>query len=166
MSKSELAKVAGDYETKMVSIASNEKIKIIESKFKLNIAEVEAQTKVAVALIESIGKTYEANTSLIGNLMDSVSGANTFGDRTKISLAYDANMRANELHKAQMDLIQKNSEYLIAKTRAAANGNPLITVQADGLKPHLEAFMWEILKAIQVRMAYDGGDMLVGGCTL
>jgi len=162
----ELAKVAGDYETKMAGIASNEKIKIIESKFKLNIAEVEAQTKVATALIESIGKTYEANTSLIGDLMDSVSAANTFSDRTKTALANQANMRANDLHRAQMDLIQKNSEYLAAKTRAAQNGNPLITVQADGLKPHLEAFMWEILSAIQVKMAYEGGDMLVGGCTL
>jgi TP901 family phage tail tape measure protein len=161
-----LAKVAGDYETKLAQIASNEKIKVIESKFKLNIAEVEAQTKVAVALIESIGKTYEANTSLVGNLMDSVSGSNTFGDRTKLALAAEANQRANDLHKAQIDLIQKNSDYLVAKTKAANNGNPLITIQADGLKPHLEAFMWEILGAIQVKMAYDGGDMLVGGCSL
>lgn len=162
----DLARVAGDYETKMAQIASNEKIKVIESRFKLNIAEVEAQTKVAVALIESIGKTYEANTSLIGELMNSVSGENTFGDKTKIAMANEANMRANDLHKAQMDLIQKNAEYLVAKTQAATNGNPLITVQADGLKPHLEAFMWEILAAIQIKMAYDGGDMLIGGCTL
>ncbi len=161
-----LARVAGDYETKMASIASNEKIKVIDSKFKLNIAEVEAQAKVATAIIESIGKTYEANTSLVGNLMSSLSGANTFGDRTKLAMATEANQRANDLHKAQMDLIQKNSEYLVAKTRAANNGDPLIKIQADGLKPHLEAFMWEILSAIQVRMAYDGGDMLVGGCSL
>ena len=33
----------------------------------------------------------------------------------------------------------------------------------DGLQPHLEAFMWEILEAIQVRVNADGYEMLLGG---
>jgi TP901 family phage tail tape measure protein len=161
-----LAKVAGDYETKLAQIASNEKIKVIESKVKLDIANVEAQAKIATAIIESIGQTYTANLGLIGELMGQLSGNNTFADRTRISLAEQSNKRADELHAAQMKLIAQQIETNRAKAAALVNGTPLISIKADGLKPHLEAFMWEILGAIQVKMAYDGGDMLVGGCSL
>jgi hypothetical protein len=71
-----------------------------------------------------------------------------------------------ELHNAQMALVAAQIDYMRAKTDAASAGNPLVTISADGLKPHLEAFMWEILREIQVKMAYDGGDMLTGGCSL
>lgn len=161
-----LAKIAGDYETKLAQIASNEKIKVIESQFKLDIAEVEANAKIAVAIIEGISQTYTADVGLIGDLMAQVTDGYTFADRTRIAIVQASNERVDELHNGQMALIAAQVDYMRAKTAAASQGNPLVTIQADGLKPHLEAFMWEILGAIQVKMAYDGGDMLVGGCSL
>lgn len=161
-----LAKVAGDYETKLAQIASNEKIKVIESRFKLDIAEVEANAKIATAIIDSIGQTYTADVGLIGDLMAQVTDGYTLADRTRITLVQASNERVDELHRSQMGLIAAQVEYIRAKTDATSQGNPLVTIQADGLKPHLEAFMWEILNAIQVKMAYDGADMLVGGCSL
>lgn len=161
-----LTKVAGDHEAKLTQIASNEKIKVIESTIKLNIAQIEADAKIAVAIIEGIGQTYTANTSLIGELLTDADNYFNYADRTKIAFAAEANIRVNEIHEAQLNLIRAQSDNLDAKTRALQNGTPTMTVRADGLQPHLEAFMWEILKAIQVKMAYDGGDMLVGGCTL
>jgi hypothetical protein len=161
-----LAKVAGDYETKLAQIASNEKIKVIESRIKLDIAEVEANAKIATAIIESISQTYTADVGLIGDLMNQVTDGYSFADKTRIAAAKAADARVEDLHRAQMYLIGAQVDYMRAKTAAAASGNPLVTIQADGLKPHLEAIMWEILGAIQVKMAYDGGDMLVGGCSL
>ena len=38
----------------------------------------------------------------------------------------------------------------------------MIKVDGAGLQPHLEAFMWEVLKAIQVRVNADGLKMLLG----
>jgi len=35
-------------------------------------------------------------------------------------------------------------------------------VDGAGLQPHLEAFMWEILQTIQVRVNQDGLEMLLG----
>jgi len=35
-------------------------------------------------------------------------------------------------------------------------------VDGAGLQPHLEAFMWEILRTIQVRVNQDGLEMLLG----
>lgn len=157
---------AAKYELELLRIASNEKIKIIESRFKLNIAEVEANAKIATAIIDSISQTYAADVSLIGDLMNQVTDGYSFADRTRIAMAKESSDRVEQLHSAQMRLIAAQVEYMQAKTAAASAGNPLVTIQADGLKPHLEAFMWEILGAIQVKMAYDGGDMLVGGCSL
>jgi len=51
---------------------------------------------------------------------------------------------------------------LNAQTDALINGDPLITINGDGLAPHLEAMMFEVLKAIQVRVNADGYAMLLG----
>jgi TP901 family phage tail tape measure protein len=159
-----VAKAAGDTEQKLAGIASNERIKLVESRIKLNIADVEANSKIAISLIDSIGKSYEANGDVISNIMGETLDWMDPMDRAKMSLADMANARMNELHAKQMELVAAQIEYMRAKVTAMEDGNPLVTIQADGLKPHLEAFMWEILGAIQVQMAYDGGDMLVGGC--
>ena len=37
-----------------------------------------------------------------------------------------------------------------------------LRIEGAGLEPHLEAFMWEILKAIQVKVNKDGLKMLLG----
>jgi TP901 family phage tail tape measure protein len=162
----ELAKVTKDAEVKLESLASNERIKVIESRVKLNIAEVEANAKIAVAIIEGISQTYTADTSLIGDLMAQVTDGYSFADKTRIAMVNASNQRVEELHQAQMRLVGAQVEYMREKTRAISAGDPIVTINADGLKPHLEAFMWEVLKEIQVKMAYDGGDMLTGGCSL
>jgi tape measure domain-containing protein len=157
---------AQKYEVELLKIASNEKIATIESKVKLDIAEVEANAKIATAIIDGIGQTYAADVGLIGDLMAQVTNGYTFADQTRLVMAQASNERVEELHQAQMFLIGAQIDYMRAKTDAVSAGNPLVTIQADGLKPHLEAFMWEVLKEIQVKMAYDGGDMLTGGCSL
>ena len=53
-------------------------------------------------------------------------------------------------------------EQLRAQTRAVDRGDSIIKVDGAGLQPHLEAFMWEILKTIQVRVNQDGLAMLLG----
>jgi tape measure domain-containing protein len=157
---------AKKYEIELLKLASNEKIAVIESRIKLNIAEVEANAKIATAILDSISQTYVADVSLIGDLMAQVNDGKTFADKMRIAMAEAADQRVGELHNAQMALVAAQIDYMRAKTDAASAGNPLVTISADGLKPHLEAFMWEILREIQVKMAYDGGDMLTGGCSL
>jgi hypothetical protein len=51
---------------------------------------------------------------------------------------------------------------LRAKTATLSSGNPLIQIDGAGLQPHLEAFMWEILKTIQTRVNEDGLELLLG----
>ncbi|MGL1833037.1 hypothetical protein ACKVEX_05455 [Rhodocyclaceae bacterium SMB388] len=49
-----------------------------------------------------------------------------------------------------------------ARTEAMQRGDAMIQIDGAGLQPHLEAFMWEILRAIQVRVNQDGYEMLLG----
>jgi hypothetical protein len=117
-------------------------------------------------MIKGISQTYTANVGLIGNLMSQVTDGYSMADQVRLRLVDDANQRANELHAGQMALIDNQIEYMQRKTSAMAAGNPVMTINATGLQPHLEAMMWEVFKQIQVRMAQDGGDMLVGGCSI
>ena len=48
------------------------------------------------------------------------------------------------------------------KTNAMKSGDALIQIDGAGLQPHLEAFMWEILSAIQMRVSEEGHAMLLG----
>jgi tape measure domain-containing protein len=158
---------ANKYALELEKIASNERIKLIESSIELKTAQLEADAKVATAIIDSLSATYAAETKLISDLLGGLTqNANTAADRIKIDFARAAEERVEELHDAQMKLIDAQVAALEAKTAAMAAGNPLITIQGDGLAPHLESMMWEVFRQIQIKMAYDGGDMLVGGCTL
>ena len=49
-----------------------------------------------------------------------------------------------------------------AQTDALVNGDGLIKIDGSGLAPHLEAFMWEVLKAVQVKVNKDGLKLLLG----
>ncbi|MCP4063709.1 MAG: hypothetical protein GY740_10715, partial [Gammaproteobacteria bacterium] len=53
-------------------------------------------------------------------------------------------------------------ENIREKTKRLAKGDALIKVEGAGLQPHLEAFMFEILREIQVRVNADGEEMLLG----
>ena len=160
-------KEANNYAIAMAKIEADLAGKVIESKVKLNVAQIEADAKVATAIIDSITQTIGDTQGFISDLAGMLSKSmGSPKDMYLKNLMDDAAKRTKELHDQQMKLVQAQVDYMSAKTSAIANGNSLVTIQADGLQPHLESFMWEILKAIQVKMAYDGGDMLVGGCSL
>ena len=161
----ELAKVTHGAETKLASLASNERIKTIESTVKLNIANVEANTKIATALIEGLSTTISSTGDVLGKLFDGLKSSN--------SLSWDSLRRIqtqidteNKARQDAFDLQKKLTEAQInsmnAQTKALEKGDGLIKISGDGLQPHLEAFMWEILKTIRVRVNKDGLKMLLG----
>jgi hypothetical protein len=49
-----------------------------------------------------------------------------------------------------------------ARTEALNKNDAMVTIDGAGLQPHLEAFMWEVLAAIQVKVNEEGLEMLVG----
>jgi hypothetical protein len=138
--------------------------KMIEWKAKIDIAEVEATVKILEASFNSINtsvtSTGESLTSLFGTYATIVgSGGSTYDIMKEIQ---KESGRRDDALLLQKDLITAQIAQMKARTTAMENGQALIQIDGTGLAPHLEAFMFEVLSAIQVRAAAEGLQYLVG----
>ncbi len=155
---------ASKFALEMEKLASNERIKFIEAKVNLDIANVQANAQIAVAAFDSINTGIQSTGSLIGDLFKLLGNSNlSFADQWALQdqIESETQFRAQEF-ALQSRLINAQIAQMQAQTQALNSGGGLIKIDGAGLKPHLEAFMWEILKAIQVRVNSDGLKMLLG----
>ena len=153
------------YTLELEKLASNERIKNIEAKVKLDIAQLEADTKRAETVFKSLDNTVNSTGDLIGDLFGLFKDFDNlnFGALRKIEKQIDLeNKRRQDALDLQRQLTEAQIAQIRARTRAVERGDSIIKVDGAGLKPHLEAFMWEILRTIQVRVNADGLKMLLG----
>lgn len=141
-----------------------EKLALIESQTKITTAQIEADAQKAVAAYESISaaidSTGEALTSMLGMMdLDKMSFREFFILEDQIE---KESKRRDDALKLQRELTEAQIRMMDAQVDALNKGDGLIKVDGAGLQPHLEAFMWEILKTIQVRVNQDGLKMLLG----
>lgn len=136
----------------------------IEWKAKLDIAEVEANATKVVAIVDSIGESAKGATTVLSALFGNVSDLREAGFwksdieqmiKDQVQIQTDALNLQKELTQAEID-------YMNARVEAMQRGDALIQIDGTGLQPHLEAFMFEILSAIQVRATAEGQKFLVG----
>jgi tape measure domain-containing protein len=144
-------------------LASDERIKNIEANVELNVAQLESDTKIAVATIEGLASSIEGTADLLGSLFGNLLEADNFRQEFAIE---DQIELENERRQQQLDQQERlnNAQIEALKARAAAlrRGDSIITVNGDGLAPHLEAIMFELFEAIQIRTNADGYDLLLG----
>jgi hypothetical protein len=142
-----------------------EKLKMIESQTKIMTAQIEADAKKTVAAFESIGTTITSTGDVLSSLFGQLKDFSSM-DWSAISMIKDQIEKENKLRQEAFDLQKKLTEAQIAQmnaqTDALLKGDGLIKIDGAGLKPHLEAFMWEILRAIQIKVNKDGLKMLLG----
>lgn len=154
-----------EFRIAMEEIASNERIKTLEFAVDFQIAKVEADAQKVVATLDSITETITSTNDLIAELSTSEApewDRFGFNIRKQVEAALD---RVTESHEKQMELVDAQIEYMKAQTEAIENGEALIKIEADGLEPELEAFMWRILDKLRVQMAQNYSDYLLGnGC--
>jgi len=144
-------------------IASNERIKNIEAVVSLNVAGIEADAERAVAIIETINTAIESTGDLLGGLFENRIDADSWEERRIIEEAIRKEEENREdVLRRQNKLIDAQIAKLRAQTEAIRSGGGQIVVQADGLQPHLEAFMFEIFEALQVRVNEEGYELLLG----
>jgi len=134
----------------------------LEWKAKLDIAEIEAQTKRLESMFESINTSIESTGSVIDAALGALTGAKGLDKGTIEDVIRDEEARREEAFKQQKDLVTLQTELLREKIDQMRSGDNVITVQADGLKPHLEAILWEVLEAIQLRAAEEQAEFLLG----
>jgi len=158
------AEAAQKMQLELEKLASNERIKLIEARVQLNVAALQADTERVKAAFASIDNTVKSTGDLLGGLFGQLnSNGNSFRDQWAIEKQIGLeNERRERALKLQEELTRATIDEMRARTQAMQNGDALIKVDGAGLKPHLEAFMWEILRAIQTRVNRDGLRLLVG----
>lgn len=149
----------------VAKMAFEEKLALIKQQTELMSASIEASAKITVAAFESIGTSITSTGDLLGDLFGLLGGFKdlNFSEQNIITKQIDLE---NERRQDALDLQKRLTEAQIAQIKAQTDallkGDGLITVDGAGLAPHLEAFMWEVLQAIQVRVNKDGLKMLLG----
>jgi len=140
-------------------------MELIKQQTALMVANIEADTKKAVAAFESLNTGITSTGQVLTQLFKSYENYDnlSWGAIDKIEAQME---RENAYREKQFALQERMTEAQIksmnAQTDALLKGDGLIKIDGAGLKPHLEAFMWEILQAIQVRVNADGLKLLLG----
>lgn len=136
----------------------------IEWKAKLDIAEVEANADKVVAIVNSVGESTKGAAQALSSIFANVDKLSAAGiwSYDIIEMIEDQVRIQNEALAIQRDLAASEIEWMNARTQAVQSGSSVITIDGKGLQPHLEAFMFEILSAIQVRANAEGQKFLLG----
>lgn len=145
----------------MAKLKSNETIALIAQQTAVATETIKANAATMVAAFESVSESIASTNALIGDLYGKENPNDRFGFQQR-TLLESADKRANELTKAQIEMLKAQADLMKAQADAAKDGGAVMKIEADGLEPHLEAFMWEILKAVQLRVNRDGMGMLLG----
>lgn len=158
------AEAAQKMKLELEKLASNERIKLIEARVQLNVAQLQADTERIKAALASIDTTIKSTGDLLGSLFGQLdSQGNSFSDQWRIERQIGLeNQRRDDALRLQQELTKAQIEEMRARTQSLIKGDALIKIDGAGLKPHLEAFMWEILRAIQTRVNKDGLRLLLG----
>jgi TP901 family phage tail tape measure protein len=158
----EATKKSDEFQIKMEEIASNERIKTIEFAVDLKVAQLETDMERVKATFASLDNSISSTGDVLGTLFGSLGDASAW-DRLTIEDQID---RENDLREQSFKLQERLAKAEIARieeqTRALARGDALIQIDGSGLAPELEAFMWQILKAIRVRANAEFQDYLLG----
>jgi tape measure domain-containing protein len=156
---------AQKYALELEKIASNERIKALEFRANINVAQIQADAQKVIAAFESINTSISSTGDVLGELFGLFNNLGSLDSSARNALFAQidkenaAREKAFELQKA---LTEAQIENIRAQTRQMESGDALIKIDGAGLQPHLEAFMWEILKTIQTRVNRDGLQLLLG----
>jgi tape measure domain-containing protein len=146
-------------------LASNERIKFIEAKVSLDIANVQANAEKVIAAFESINTSITSTGDVLGELFglfNSLDKLDSSARNTLFAQIDKENTLREKSFELQKQLTEAQIGNLKAQTRNLERGDAIIKIDGAGLQPQLEAFMWEILRAIQVRVNSQGLNLLLG----
>jgi flagellin-like hook-associated protein FlgL len=146
-------------------LASNERIKLIEARVAIDVARVQADAERVKAAFESINQTIDSTGDIINKAFGALAGGEFIDSSTRNALFRQLdteNARRDRALQLQAELTQAQINLLRQQANSMERGDALVKIDGAGLQPHLEAFMWEILKTIQVRVNRDGLGLLLG----
>lgn len=145
-------------------ISLDEKLALIEANSAIAVASIQANADTLSSAFDSIGVSVESTGNTLSELFgllgdENISKFDKLGLKDQIE---EENVRREESLRLQERLIEAQIRELNVRAEAFRNGGGLINIDGAGLQPHLEAFMFEILESIQVRVNAEGYNLLLG----
>ncbi|MEM1191561.1 MAG: phage tail tape measure protein [Pseudomonadota bacterium] len=136
----------------------------IESSGAIRVAQIEADSERAIAAFDNISASVTSTGDVIGDLFgllgnDNISRFDQLAINQQIRSETE---QREELFRLQRRLLSEEARLINARARSLEQGTSTITIQGDGLAPQLEAFMLEMLRYVQVQVAADNGEFLLG----
>jgi len=166
---------AESLDTATKELDNSDLLKMREIEVEIRTEMIKSQTAIATATIESETRKWESSFDSINIGIQSTGDALTdlwgimaggdLGTLERWDLAdqiEDENEMRKEEFTLQKQLIEQQIEMNSLKIERMESGDALITIDGAGLQPELEAFMWQILEAIQIRATADGAEFLLG----
>ena len=139
-----------------------ERLAIIAAQSEITVAQIEGDAKKGVAAFESLNEGIKSTGDTISKLVGDLKGLDGLDKSRVWDIIEQEMMLRQQEFDLQKELITQQIALMKAKIAAMQKGEAMIKIDGAGLQPHLEAFMWEILRTIQTRVNADGLDMLLG----
>jgi len=135
---------------------------MVEWKAKIDIAEIEAGVEKMKTMFSSIDAGIQSTGNVLSSLFSSLNSTSAWNaDIIEDAIEKEQKFRAQEF-ELQKKLIEMQLEMNQLKIDRMRDGNFALQIQADGLEPELEAFMWKIIKKVQVRANESSAEFLLG----
>jgi phage-related protein len=160
----EAAKESDEYRLKIKALDQEMQQAKLEAFVSIKTAQLEADAERVKATFASIDSSIASTGDTVSSLFSTLSG-NNLDSAQEAQL--ESQLRKEQQYREKSFELQErltNAEIdrITAQTEALARGDGLITIQADGLEPEIEAFMWKILQNIRVRANAEFQDYLLG----
>lgn len=151
-----------DMEKTLAELASSNFQKALEVTASIKIAELEADAEKVKSIMSAVEAAYESTASTIESLVLGFDAAFTDEDREffKDQIRQQVE-RQKALDEQLIELQKAQVEKLLAEAKALGEGVDIF-IKADGMEREIEAFMFEILKRIQTKVAGDKASFLLG----
>ena len=135
----------------------------LEWKAKVDIAQIESATEKMKTMFASVDTAIKSTGEVMVGLAGAMGGVDSMRQLDLVRALEDESRRRDNALILQKELIEAEVDNIKQRTKMMSEGRDIgIKISAEGLAPHLEAFMFEILNAIQVRAAAEGAQVLVG----
>jgi tape measure domain-containing protein len=156
---------AGKMVLELEKLASNERIKFMEFRAEIDVARIQADAEKVQAAFASINTGIESTGDTLKSLFGMFDKLGSL-DSTAYRAVFDQIDKENRMREQSFDLQRRLNEAQIeamrAQTQRFQQGDALIKIDGAGLQPHLEGFMWEILRTVQTRVNQEGLALLLG----
>jgi len=137
--------------------------KAIEWKAKVDIADIEAQAEKMKVIFTTLGDEFKASADVSISMANILKDMNSSSQSWDVLKLMDREMSIREsLVESQKKMLEAQADEMKARTEMYRKGEGIIKIDGTGLAPHLEALMFEILSAIQIRANQEGAEFLVG----